>query len=310
MTQSATQSAPQAAIRALRRLFAPLLAPLVAVSLLAGCAVPPSDGPSTGAGARAEADQSARLLAELRRRDMLIEDARLNRYVAGMASRIEPHRPRGAPRVRTFIVKDAEVNAFTSGAGYVFLHAGLLAAMENEAQFAMVLAHEIAHVDRGHVSQGMRQRQNVGLGATALAIGGALAGVPQQVTELAVGLGAQAVVASYTREQETEADLVGFGYLTAAGWNGAEGARSFEVMRKLYGERSGVAQFFASHPQSTERQAQLTRMARQQGADRGRVARPEWLRETSEIRRATLQVYEAQGRNAEARHVRGLLRAR
>jgi predicted Zn-dependent protease len=46
-------------------------------------------------------------------------------------------------------VKDPNLNAFTFGGGLVYVHAGLLARLENEAQLAMILAHEIAHVTEG-----------------------------------------------------------------------------------------------------------------------------------------------------------------
>ena len=78
----------------------------------------------------------------------------LEQYMTGLVQKIVAvARPRPFPyRVR--VVSDPGVNAFTFGGGLLYVHAGLIARMENEAQLAMVLAHEIAHVTEGHVVKG------------------------------------------------------------------------------------------------------------------------------------------------------------
>jgi predicted Zn-dependent protease len=285
--------------------FRNLILATAAAGLLAGCATPQNAGPATGSDRQAEVAQSRQLLQELERRNLINEDPRLNRYIDTVERRIAAQRPRGAPPLRTYVVNDPSVNAFTTGGGYVFINAGLLAAMENEAQFATVLAHEAAHIDRGHVTAGRQQRETVGLLSVLAAIGGAVAGLPPDLTNSVVGLGAQAAVAGFTREQEEDADRIGFRYLSAAGYNAAAGARSFRVLRELYGDRGG---FLATHPQSSERQRMLQQLARAQGADQGRVARDEYLRETEAVRRQALRYYQENGRRAEAEQARRNLR--
>lgn len=288
--------------------FRPAFGLLVALGLaLTGCA-PTSTAPSTGAALQAEQRQSQSLVQEMRRRDMLIEDPSLTRYVERVAGRIAPQRPPGAPPLRTFVVKDPDVNAFTTGAGYVFVTAGLIGALENEAQFAFVVAHEVAHVDRGHVSQGAQQR-SVAQGVALLgAIAAAAAGAPPELARIGAGLGAEAVVADFSREQERQADALGLQYAAAAGWDAREGARSFAVLQRLFGDTRGAAAFFASHPSSGDRQALIDRMARAQGLGGGDVGRNRWLRETEALRRGLLQFYEAEGRGAEAAQLRRNLR--
>ena len=85
-------------------------------------------------------------------------------------------RPRPFPyRVR--VVSDPGVNAFTFGGGLLYVHAGLIARMENEAQLAMVLAHEIAHVTEGHVVKGIQSAYNKQLLGSAAVVAGASTGV-------------------------------------------------------------------------------------------------------------------------------------
>ncbi|MFO7853816.1 MAG: M48 family metalloprotease [Paracoccaceae bacterium] len=291
------------------RLFRTALAVLLVAGVaLSGC-TPGTGAPSEGQSLRAERDFGRAVLADLQRDDRLIEDRALNRYVADIADRIEPARPRGAPRLRTVLVKDPGVNAFTTGGGYVFVTAGLIGAMENEAQFAFVLAHETAHIDRGHVTTGARQRQTA---SAAAMIGAALAvaaGVPGEVAELGAGLSAQAAVADFSRDQEADADAVAVGYVSQAGWSALEGGESFAVMRRLYGDSRGAAAFFASHPPSSDRQARIARRARALGATEGRVNARGWLRATGDLRRELLAFYRREGRAAEARQMQRNLRA-
>ena len=270
---------------------------------LAGCEPTAQNTPQSLAQERA---QSQQLVQQLRARNMLVEDRSLNNYVQGVVNRIERTRPPGAVPIEAYIVKDADVNAFTPGGGHLFVNAGLLAAMENEAQFATVVAHEIGHIDRGHIQAGRATRSGVQLGAAAAQIGGALLGVDPQLTQLGVGLGAQAAVSSFTRTQERDADATGGRYLASAGYNVAEGARSFEVLRRLYGE--GGVPFFNTHPPTGERQQALTQAAAQLGATGGYVGEAEYDRAVQPLRREVLQFYEQSGRAREAAQVRQNLR--
>lgn len=282
-----------------RQALAALAAGGMVLGLVPGCGEP-QGSPRTQA---AEVQQSQQLLNELRAKDLLVEDRSLNAYVDGIVQRIEAQRPEAARPLQTFIIKDASANAFTSGAGYVFVHAGLLAAMENEAQLAMVLAHEIGHVDEGHVSAGMQRQQQIGLVGALAGLGGLALGLPQELVQLGVNTGGQYAYADFSREQETEADQVGLRYMRGAGYDAAAGAESFAVLRRMYGESGGLAQFFATHPRSSDRQAELVQMARQMGADQGRVAAEEYLRRTDSIRREVYSYMRSQGNRPEADQV-------
>lgn len=265
-----------------------------ALAALAACA--PSAGPPTASDIRAEQSQARALVRDLAAKDQLVEDRALNRYLSSILAQIHAQRPRGSVPLQGHIVADADVNAFTTGGGYVFVNAGLLAAMENEAQLAMVLSHEVAHVDRGHIAANKDAQMAAGIGGIVAAVGLSALGVSGDIINPVVGLGQQAAVASYSRTQEEDADVTGFQYLTGAGWNATEGARSFEVLRRLYGDGAG---FFSSHPSSSSRQAELTRMARAQGAG-GKVNAKGYLRQTERLRREVLTELKRQGRDREA----------
>jgi predicted Zn-dependent protease len=283
-------------------LLRPLLLAVVAVSITA-CA--PSSGPPSATDIRAEQGQARALVRELNAKDKLIEDRSLNTYLAGILGRIDQQRPRGSVPLKGHIIADADVNAFTTGGGYVFVNAGLLAAMENEAQLAMVVSHEVAHVDRGHIAANKDAQMAAGIGGLIAAVGLSALGLPSDVINPVVGLGQGAAIASYSRTQEGDADITGFQYLTGAGWNAVEGARSFEVLARIYGDGAG---FFSSHPSSSGRQAQLTRMARAQGVG-GEINAVSYLRQTERLRRDVLKELDRQGRDREAAQLRRNLSA-
>lgn len=276
-----------------------LIAPFLIAVTLAGCAV--SSGPPTAASLAEGRQRSAQLVQQLQAKDGLITDRALNSYIGEIVGRVAAVRPRGLPPIRPYIVKDADINAFTMGGDVIFINAGLIAAMESEAQLAMVIAHEIAHVDRGHISGRQETAVGVGLLGALAAIGLGAAGVSGDAVGLGVGLAQNVAVNSYSRDQERDADAVGAQYLGAAGYSVSAGAQSFAVLNRVNGNRGG-AQIFSSHPLSTERLATLTRLG--QGQSGGRVNAEGYLQRTAGIRREVLTFLEGAGRGREAQQLR------
>lgn len=283
------------ALRRMKSAALPVALAVAASLAFAGCQ---STAVNTPQSIASERSQAAQFVRQLEAKDALVEDAGLNTYVRGIVQRIAATRGPGAVPIRAFIIKDADVNAFTSGGGYLFVNAGLIAAMENEAQLATVLAHEMGHIDLGHIQAQKATRTGVGLGAMAAMLGGAMLGVDPQLTELGVQLGSQVAVSSFTREQEQEADQVAGRYLAAAGYNVLEGAKSFDVLRRVAGGPGGG--FLATHPATTERQQNMVQIAHRLGATGGRVGEATYDRETRALRQEVLTYYRQAGRGREA----------
>jgi predicted Zn-dependent protease len=269
---------------------------------ISACAPTAQNTAQSLAAERRAAEQHA---AKLDQAGKLVKTRGLNNYVQGIVDRITKTRPAGTGPVKSYIVADADVNAYTAGGNIIFIHTALLAAMENEAQFANVVAHEIAHIDRGHIQAARASRQGVQIGAAAASIGGALLGVNPNLTNTLVNVGANAFVSNFSRTQETDADNTGIQYMARAGYNGLEGARSFEVLRTLYGDGGG---FLASHPASSQRQANLSAQARQLGATKGRIAEKTYDKQTRRLRQDMIKFYDSRGRQKEASLLRRNLR--
>ena len=278
------------------RSLKPAILALGATLAFAGCEPVAQNTPQSIA---SERQQAQGLVRQLQQQNALVQDPRLTGYVGGIVQQIAATRGPGAVPIQTFIVKDADVNAFTPGGGYLFVNAGLIAAMENEAQLATVLAHEIGHIDRGHIQAQRSTQAGVGLGAAAAMIGGAMLGIDPQLTEFGVNLGAQAAVSGFTREQERDADVMAGQYLARADYNVVEGANSFDVLRRISGGRGGVA-FLSSHPPTGERQQAMVAAASQLGATSGRIGEAEYDAATRALRQEALTYYQRSGRSREA----------
>lgn len=158
-----------------------------------------------------------------------------------------------------FLVDDPEVNAFAVPGGYIYVNKGLVMRAKTMSQLAGVVGHEIAHVTQRHSVQQMEKQQGIGIGATLACIwqpsfcraGGA---------DL-LGLGATAVMAKFSRNDETEADRFGVQYLVRAGIDPNGMPEMFEILlaeRKAKGGEAGG--FLASHPMEEDRIAATRRM--------------------------------------------------
>ncbi len=191
------------------------------------------------------------------------QDPQLAAYVNEVGERVA--RVSDTPQLRfTFTLLDTPVvNAFALPGGYVYVTRGLLALVNNEAELAGVLGHEIGHVAARHAALRYDQAllgQMGALGATIL--GAVLLG--DSGARLGADLGnlaATAYVQGYSREQEYEADELGIRYLVRAGYDARAMASFLDTLErydalqaKLRGGRGQeVPSWLASHPRTVDR---------------------------------------------------------
>lgn len=154
------------------------------------------------------------------------------------------------------IVNDANINAFALPGGFIYMNRGTIEAAENEAQLAGVMAHEIAHVALRH---GTNQVSKAVIAQAPLMILSGMigrnGGVVGQLTQLGVGVGASLFFLKYSRDAETQADVLGAQILHDAGYDPREMAKFFDMLaRKSSG---GAVQFFSSHPNPENRQGRI-----------------------------------------------------
>lgn len=168
------------------------------------------------------------------------------------------------------VLNSPVVNAFALPGGYVYVTRGLLAHLNNEAQLAVVIGHEIGHVAARHASQRALQ-QNIGqlavIGGSIL--GQEVLGLPGETLLNLSSQAAQLLFLSYSRDHERESDRLGVEYSAMSGYDAAQGAEFFTSLKRI-SEESGqsIPTLLSSHPDPGEREQNIPEMAaewREQG---------------------------------------------
>ncbi|MBK5265506.1 MAG: M48 family metalloprotease [Alphaproteobacteria bacterium] len=180
---------------------------------------------------------------------------------------LDPH------NVQVLLINDPEINAFVAGGQIVWIHSGLVAKADDVNQLQGVIAHELGHIEGGHIirsSEGIKAATGITLlslllGVAAMAAGGGEAGMG------IMAAGQQAAMGRYlafSRNQESSADLAGARYLSKAGVSG-QGSLAF--FKKLQNQEFRLAipqtdSYARTHPLSGERMAVLGEVYRKDPA--------------------------------------------
>lgn len=184
------------------------------------------------------------------------EQPRINQMVDRVGQRIAAVSDR--PDLNwTFTVLDSPMlNAMALPGGYIYITRGMLERMNSEDELAGVLGHEIAHVTARHAAQRISQAQLAQLG---LMIGSVVAGpqATQAYGDIAQ-MGAALLFQRYSRQQESQSDLLGAAYMAEAGYNPIGSAEMLRTLARLRGEgASSIDQYFQSHPDPDKRVADV-----------------------------------------------------
>lgn len=212
---------------------------------------------------------------------MLLKNADLSSYVSEIGRSVVPpyqkELPKGHPvkiDFNFYIVEDSTFNACAYPDGSIFVHTALLAQLENEAQLAAILGHEIAHVTYEHARIQIRNQRQNEAAVTLFALFTVVAGVlPADVAILAASLGGPALSSSYSRSLEEQADRAGLTYMYQAGFDPREAGKVWKKMYQLtdasvdhFGSNllraaeKGINSIYASHPDALKRYKNVNRL--------------------------------------------------
>lgn len=159
------------------------------------------------------------------------------------------------------VSRDKRVNAFALPGGYLGVNLGLMALTDKPEELASVMAHELSHVSQRHISRMMAREERMAPWMMGAMILGALAaGSNPQVATAAIA-GSSAVAAqtqlNFSRDMEREADRVGFGVLTGAGFDGLGFVTMFDKMQQSSRYDDGSFPYLRSHPLTGDRMADM-----------------------------------------------------
>lgn len=227
----------------------------------------------------------------LRRSPLRIRDAALQSYLQDMACTLA-----GAhcPDVRVHPMRNAQFNASMAPNGMLLIWSGLLLRMDNEAQLATVVAHELGHYMQRHSLARLRDAKSRSAFALVMGSLGVIGLVPQLIALVGAF--------SFSREQETEADAIGVSLMAAAGFDPREAPKVWgnlidELSATPGGKPEERSPMFATHPASPERFAML----RERAGDRaGEVRAAEYRARLGTLRRDWLDDELNRGRPEES----------
>jgi beta-barrel assembly-enhancing protease len=191
--------------------------------------------------------------AQVRKQMPVIRDPVLTAYVNRVGQRLansQEARASGFP-FSFEVVADPSINAFALPGGPMFIHTGLLKAVDNEAQLAGVMGHEMSHVILRHGTNQASKAQLIQLPAllAGQVAGGSMLG---RLAQVGIGLGANSVLLKFSRGAESQADLMGSHLMAEGGYNPMQMARFFEKLNSQGGSRT--LEFLSDHPNPGNRE--------------------------------------------------------
>ncbi|MEX2302051.1 MAG: M48 family metalloprotease [Bryobacterales bacterium] len=194
---------------------------------------------------------------------LMLNDSRVDKYLNNLGQRLAAHAPGEKYPYAFQTANDRGINAFALPGGHIYVNRGLIEAADNEAQLAGVMAHEISHVALRH---GTNQASKASVAQMPLAILGGLLGSNSTATALAqlgAGFTVNSILLKYSRDAESQADLMGTQILYDSGYD----ARAMGQFFGKLGGGSGTA-FFNSHPNPDRRIESANEEAARLGSQR------------------------------------------
>src|SRR6266480_5342676 len=285
-----------------------LIVPLLAVSCASRNVPPIGTG---GQPFKPESDE-LRLWAEAEKEEQTLlkkakayDDPLLDEYLGRLGDKLLPQQVRaaGGPGLRFGVISDPTLNAFAMPNGRIYVHSGLLSRLDNEAQLAMILGHEMTHVTGRHALRFQRDATNKQILYTVVSIAASIgvavaagsrassgdyvgAAVLSQTANVILGIGLQlaaiAAINGYGRDLEREADAGGMEKLVRAGYDPKEAPKVFQLLQAESKDRGSLETFFfGSHPRLQERIETTTELVNTKFA--AAAATPDTVRTTEDF---------------------------
>lgn len=180
----------------------------------------------------------------------LVKDAALQKYVNSVGRWVASQSDRPDLPWRFGVIDSDDLNAFAAPGGYVVITKGLYRKLNNEAQLAGVLGHEIGHVVKKHQLKVLQKQQLLNIGANFLTDKFAK---DNKLASKAIGSGAEISARSLDKSAEYEADRLGVSYATRAGYDPFGLAEVLQTLGQTNKNDSSVALLFKTHPHPDER---------------------------------------------------------
>jgi predicted Zn-dependent protease len=195
----------------------------------------------------------------------LYDDAAMQEVVSSVGSRMAAASERPNLPWTFRVVDDPLINAFAVPGGFVYMTRGILAHFDSEAQMAAVIGHEIGHITARHSASQISRQQiaQVGLGVGVI--------LAPQLADFAglASAGLSVLFLKFSRDNERQADDLGFRYMTNSGYDPRGMIDVFEMLNRVSGhqEGGGIPNWLSTHPDPGDRQERITAAISAAGRD-------------------------------------------
>ncbi|MCP4627356.1 MAG: M48 family metalloprotease [bacterium] len=234
------------------------LSSMAAAGLLAGCATNPVTGKSQLM--LVSEDQEIQIDKQYSPYQFstdygTTQDKKLNRYVNRTGKKMAARTHRAHMPYNFQVVNANYVNAYAFPGGSIACTRGIMLSLDNEAELAALLGHELGHVNARHTAEQMSKGM-----LTQLVVGGLAAAAGTQgsfygdIASRLGQVGAGALLASYSRDNERQADALGMEYMVQSGYSSAGMVGLMDMLKSMGKHKpSAIELMFATHPMSQER---------------------------------------------------------
>ena len=181
----------------------------------------------------------------------LYKNPKMERYVSSIGQKMAKLSHRPGLTFSFKILDTPAINAFAVPGGFIYVTRGILSYLNNEAELAGVLGHEIGHVTARHT---VKQYSKVAVTQLGLALGAGLSETFRKyagISQFGVGM----LFLKFSRDNERQADALGVEYSSKAGYDAVCMADFFETLGRLHPESalSGLPNWFSTHPNPPDR---------------------------------------------------------
>ena len=189
---------------------------------------------------------------EAEQRNPVLRDAKVEDYLNTLGKRLAEFAPGEKYPYQFKCLNTAEINAFALPGGYIYVYRGLISAADDESQLAAVLGHEIAHVSLRHGTSQLTKTLGPQLvvGVLGQALGDS---TPGRVLTASSAIVAELWLLRYSREDESQADLLGTQILHDAGYDPRAMPKFFEKLEDVEKKMGAPPEFFSNQPSPEHR---------------------------------------------------------
>lgn len=189
------------------------------------------------------------VVKEVEATETVLNNAQVQNYVSKVGKKIAKICDRKDVAYTFKVLDNEEINAFACPGGFIYIYKGLMKKMDNEAQLAAVLAHEVGHVVARHSIKRLQAIYGYSI-VMEVALGDKMSNTARQMIDAATGV----VLLGYGRDNEYQADEYGILYAKKAGYNPKGMVQVFEKFKQMEGSPPNTFEkLLMSHPPASDR---------------------------------------------------------